>query len=140
MLQTASVEERNLTRNQRLVFAVLEGADKPLSAYRILDQLRDSGLNAPLQVYRALEKLIALGRVHRLESLNAFVVCRHSMHGLLHPKITAFEICEACGKVSEFHDDRIEQSLMRHARESGFKIRSTTIEVHGLCKACGGVC
>ena len=67
-----------LTRNQQLVYDALTGADTPLSAYSLLDQLRESGFRAPLQVYRALEKLIELGQVHRLESINSFVACQHS--------------------------------------------------------------
>ena len=68
--------------------------------------------------------------------MNAFVVCCHSKHGQIHPRITAFEICEDCGKVNEFHDTTIEDALAKHAKGSGFKIRSTTIEVHGLCAEC----
>ena len=67
----------DLTRNQSLVMKTLTSADAPLSAYTILDRLRDDGLRAPLQVYRALDKLTTLGLVHRLESLNAFVACAH---------------------------------------------------------------
>ena len=63
----------DLTKNQDLVLRTLNGADAPLSAYDILDRLRDDGLRAPLQVYRALEKLIEQGLAHRLESINAFV-------------------------------------------------------------------
>ena len=47
----------DLTRNQELVLGTLAHSDAPLSAYDILDRLRDDGLRAPLQVYRALEKL-----------------------------------------------------------------------------------
>lgn len=53
-----------LTRNQSLVYEVLSKAEGPLSAYTILDQLRDEGFRAPLQVYRALEKLLEIGRAH----------------------------------------------------------------------------
>ncbi|MCB1460156.1 MAG: transcriptional repressor, partial [Nitratireductor sp.] len=66
-----------LTRNQLLVLNALVAAGGPLSAYGILDQLREEGFRAPLQVYRALEKLVDQGKVHRLESLNAFVACSH---------------------------------------------------------------
>lgn len=52
---------RDLTRNQTLVFDVLSKADGPLSAYTILDQLRDDGFRAPLQVYRALENCSITG-------------------------------------------------------------------------------
>ena len=63
----------NLTPNQSKVLAKLEAASGPLSAYALLDQLRDDGFRAPLQVYRALESLVGAGLVHRLESMNAFV-------------------------------------------------------------------
>ena len=52
----------DLTGNSKLVMDLLEVKKGPLSAYMILDELRDAGLRAPLQVYRALEKLISLGR------------------------------------------------------------------------------
>jgi Fur family zinc uptake transcriptional regulator len=136
MLQAAHSDDLKLTKNQSLVLSVLQSSEQPLSAYSILDRLRDEGLRAPLQVYRALEKLLQAGRIHRLESKNAFVVCCHSKHGQIHPRITAFEICESCGKVSEFHNTEIEDALARHARSSGFKVRSSTIEIHGLCAGC----
>ncbi|MCS6758506.1 MAG: transcriptional repressor, partial [Candidatus Devosia euplotis] len=59
----------DLTRNQGLVLGALAHADTPLSAYQLLDALRADGLRAPLQVYRALDKLVERGLAHRLESL-----------------------------------------------------------------------
>lgn len=136
MSQAAHIHDLKLTRNQSLVLSVLQSSNQPLSAYSILDRLRDDGFKAPLQVYRALEKLLDAGRIHRLESMNAFVVCCHSKHGQIHPRITAFQICESCGMVNEFHEAEIEDALARHARNGGFKIRSAAIEVHGLCAKC----
>ncbi|PLX38005.1 MAG: transcriptional repressor [Hyphomicrobiales bacterium] len=124
----------NLTHNQSLVFKALTRAEGPLSAYTILDQLRDQGFRAPLQVYRALDKLLALGLVHRLESLNAFVACAHPQchaHGTI-----AFAICEGCGQVSEFSDDEIEARLGGWAQANGFTPQKTTIEIRGLCRQC----
>ncbi|KAG1651456.1 High-affinity zinc uptake system membrane protein ZnuB [Nymphon striatum] len=51
----------HLTKNQSLVMGALTNAEGPLSAYTILDQLRDDGFRAPLQVYRALDKLVETG-------------------------------------------------------------------------------
>ncbi|UXN57490.1 Fur family transcriptional regulator [Phyllobacterium zundukense] len=136
MLQAVHSDDLKLTRNQSLVLSVLQSSEQPLSAYTILDRLREHGLRAPLQIYRALDKLMEAGRIHRLESMSAFVICCHSKNGQIHPRFTAFEICEACGKVNEFHDTKIEDALGRRAKGSGFKIRSTTIEVHGLCAEC----
>lgn len=60
-----------LTPNQEMVWNVLSASGMPLGAYALLDQLKGSNFKAPLQVYRALDKLVELGMVHRLESLNA---------------------------------------------------------------------
>ena len=117
-----SAAEPALTRNQQAVMDVLTEASAPLSAYGILDALRPVGFRAPLQVYRALDKLVEAGLAHRIESMNAFVVCCHG-HGHAHPTITAFEICESCGRVNEFHDEKVERTLLRRAKDHGFKLR-----------------
>ncbi|EJZ18074.1 zinc uptake transcriptional regulator protein [Rhizobium sp. Pop5] len=101
-----------LTKNQSLVFDVLEKAEGPLSAYTILDKLRDHGFRAPLQVYRALEKLLEYGVVHRLESINSFVACAHPGENCHSHGIVAFAICESCGQVMEFHDHEVDHRLM----------------------------
>jgi Fur family transcriptional regulator, zinc uptake regulator len=127
----------NLTKNQTLVFDALTRADGPMSAYTILDKLRDNGFRAPLQVYRALDKLLEMGLVHRLESLNSFVACSHKEQSCCHNHGTvAFAICESCGQVSEFHDHAIDERLGDWARQKGFKAEKTTIELRGLCAAC----
>lgn len=128
------MERNDLTRNQRLVFDALTQAKSPLSAYTILDQLRDKGFRAPLQVYRALEQLIALDVVHRLESINAFVACSHPAcedHGLV-----AFAICSNCGNVTEFSDDAIRHNIKAHMQMLHFQTQTTTLEIRGLCATC----
>ena len=130
--------QQNLTKNQSLVMKALSNAHQPLSAYMILDKLRDDGFRAPLQVYRALEKLVEFGLVHRLESLNAFVACTHTQAECCsqHHGSVAFAICESCGQVTEFHDHEIDHRLERWVKDSKFKAEKTTIEIRGLCAAC----
>ncbi len=126
--------QQQLTRNQTLVLGALTQADGPLSAYTILDRLRDDGFRAPLQVYRALEKLLDFGLVHRLESINAFVACAHPhchAHGLI-----AFAICEQCGMVEEFSDDVVRDRLAGWSSAHGFKAEKTVIEIRGRCASC----
>ncbi|WP_375449805.1 Fur family transcriptional regulator [uncultured Devosia sp.] len=127
----------DLTRNQGLVLGALAHSAAPLSAYDILDRLRDDGLKAPLQVYRALDKLVERGLAHRLESLNAFVACADAhchRSGLI-----AFAICEGCGKVDEFADGVIEGRLGDWTAAKGFVVERTTMEIRGKCGACAGV-
>lgn len=125
-----------LTKNQSLVFNALTASTAPLSAYGLLDKLRDDGFRAPLQVYRALDKLVEFGMVHRLESLNAFVACAHPHDGCTGHGSVAFMICGKCGHVAEFHDHAIDHRLKDVAREQGFKAEKTTIEIRGLCATC----
>ncbi|MGA1834162.1 Fur family transcriptional regulator [Rhizobium wenxiniae] len=125
-----------LTKNQALVYGVLEKSREPVSAYSILERLRDHGFRAPLQVYRALDKLLELGKIHRLESINAFVACSHIHEDHSHGA-TVFAICESCGKVSEFHDDVISGRLADWEKSQRFKPHKTTIEIRGDCSDCG---
>ena len=124
----------NLTRNQSLVFNALGDAEKPLGAYDLLDILRGDGLRSPLQIYRALDKLIGLGLVHRLESLNAFVACTHC--GEQQHQSAAFTICDLCGKVSEVEDPDLARRLAQMAARSGFRLEKSTIELRGTCAEC----
>ncbi|MEO1750012.1 MAG: Fur family transcriptional regulator [Pseudomonadota bacterium] len=123
-----------LTKNQSLVMAALEKADGPLSAYTILDELRTEGLRAPLQIYRALEKLVEFGMAHRLESLNAFVACRHT--GCSGHKTIAFMICEKCGHVAEISDTTLAGQLQSLAEQNTFAMNSSIVELRGVCGEC----
>lgn len=127
-------ENMDLTRNQTLVLDKLSKTDQPMSAYTLLDELRGDGLKAPLQVYRALDKLVAQGRVHRLDSISAFVACQHpdcQSHAA-----TVFMICEKCGKVSEKSDAGVAKALSGVARSEGFAMERTSIEIRGACGKC----
>ncbi len=125
-----------LTKNQGLVFDVLRRSEQPVSAYTILDKLRDHGFRAPLQVYRALDKLLEFGLVHRLESLNAFVACAHPAESCCRHGMVAFTICNSCGHVDEFHDHEVDHRLEAFTKARRFKPEKTTIEIRGLCAAC----
>ena len=122
-----------LTPNQEMVWNALSAAGTPLGAYALLDQLKGSNFKAPLQVYRALDKLVELGMVHRLESLNAFVACAHD-HDRSGP--LAFANCDACGQVEEFADSDIGRGLARWSKSHAFNPTKVTVELHGLCGGC----
>ena len=123
-----------LTKNQNLVLGALSDAEGPLSAYAILDQLRGEGFRAPLQVYRALDKLVEFGMVHRLESLNAFVACQHPQCETHESMV--FTICDKCGAVGEIADEQLARQLREVARETGFDLRRSTVELRGYCRTC----
>lgn len=123
-----------LTRNQTLVLNILKNEQGPLSAYVILDRLRDEGFRAPLQVYRALEGLLQLKCIHRLESANAFMACLHPEN--CQYELTIFIICENCGKVNEIQNKALVSSLKRMVQAVDFQERRSILEVRGICKKC----
>ena len=117
---------------QQQVFETLAACPRPLSAYQILDRLRPHGVTAPPTVYRALERLIAEGRAHRLESCNAFVACAHPAHA----GRAAFAICDGCGSVTEFETGEAFAALDGWAAAQSFRTLRASIEVSGLCAGC----
>ena len=126
-----------ITDQQERVLTTLRKQACPMTAYRLLEKLRGDGLNAPTQIYRALEQLSRRGLVHRLESMNAFISCCHEK-GCQH-EIRAFAICDHCGHVTEFASDDLGRWVKQWTKDNTFTLRTSTIELHGLCESCGGV-
>ena len=87
----------SLTKNQQTVLDILESAKEPLKAYAILFDTQKKGIKAPLQVYRALDKLIEIGKVHKIESKNSYIACKHKSCDA--GTSTSFLICEMCDLV-----------------------------------------
>ena len=85
-------------------------------------------------IEHTLEKLVELGMVHRLESLNAFVACRHP--GCESHETIAFAICDSCGQVREIGDADLGARLRVIARQAGFRPARSVVEMHGLCRNC----
>ena len=124
--------EHNLNKNQTVVLEVLSRAGRPLSAYQILERTSASGVRAPQQVYRALERLLAGHLVHRIESLNAYLVCQASPHA----HAAAFAICKHCGAAREFPLEAILPALRDAAAAAGFRMDGAHVEISGACAAC----
>ncbi len=134
MTQAERFAALKLTRNQHLVLDDLLRQTTPITAYEILDHLREFGFRAPLQVYRALDKLADMGVIHRLESLNAFVACNHDHKDAM--ETVAFCICDQCNTVSELADAEMTSRLSFLCSGSGFKASRTTLEIRGRCAHC----
>jgi len=131
---THSKKSQSLTKNQRIVLDLLQNSGEPLKAYFILDSLKKEGLNSPLQVYRALDKLIEIGKIHKVESQNSFVACKTS--DCETPHATAFSICDSCDEVSEINDPKLFKYLLDFKDNSGIKFDGYNLEFFGTCKSC----
>ena len=124
----------HLTKNQQIVLDFIEKSSEPLKAYSILFNVQKKGLKAPLQVYRALDKLVEIGKIHKVESRNAFVACKNSNCQV--SKATAFSICESCEKVTEIKDNKLAKYLTNFSDNTGMNYKKYNLEFFGLCKKC----
>ncbi len=124
-----------LTPLRRRVLELVWSGHRPLGAYELLEALRREKRNAaPPTVYRALDFLLDLGLVHRIEHLNAFIGCS----GPDTPHAGQFLVCRSCGLAAEINDSRIDDAILAGARAAGFAVGRPTIEVEGLCPNCKG--
>ena len=127
-------KEINLSKNQQIIFDIIDKSSEPLKAYAILFNVQKKGIKAPLQVYRALDKLVEIGKIHKIESRNAFMACQNSSCQI--SKATAFSICEVCEKISEISNSKLSKYLSNFSDNTGMKYSKYNLEFFGLCKKC----
>lgn len=121
--------------NADLVLRALRDAAAPLSAYDLLERLGPQGIVSPVTVYRALDRLIAEGSAHRLETLSAYIASPAA--GTEGADPAGFAICDCCGSVEALVDPSLEARLAADAAARRFTPRRMTVEVHGVCADCG---
>ena len=128
------MQKQSLSKNQKIIFDLIDQSSEPLKAYAILFNVQKKGIQAPLQVYRALDKLVEIGKIHKIESRNAFIACQNSSCQV--SKATAFSICESCEKVTEVSNSNLSKYLSNIKDKEGMKYHKYNLEFFGLCKKC----
>ena len=130
-----ALASENLTKNQKTVLGVLENSSEPMKAYTILYDIQKKGIKSPLQVYRALDKLIEIGKVHKIESKNSYIACNNKSCGS--QTSTTFLICEECNNVVELEKDKASYSYFEKiSKKFGFKYSEHNLEIFGQCEFC----
>lgn len=131
--ETCAAAGLRFTDQRRDVLEIIASAKKPMGAYDVLEALGEYMDNPkPPNAYRAIEFLVEQGFVHRIESLNAYVVCGvdHRHNG------SQFLVCDECGVVIEAHLCHLPQDLEKHVKTQGFSANRWNAEIHGICKDC----
>jgi Fur family ferric uptake transcriptional regulator len=85
-------------------------------------------------LYRTLEVLIQSGLVREHDFGEGFKRYEPVAAGPAHDHL----ICERCGRVEEFANDRLERLLRMTADENRFLYRRHRVDVHGVCTNCRG--
>lgn len=123
-----------LTQAREQVLTLLSKHEGAVGAYDLLSELQKTDPAAkPATIYRALDFLSKQGFVHKIESINAFVMCHH-FSDCNHP--VQLLICDECGHVEEIQSNNLDLALRAMADASGFSISHQIVEAHGQCQSC----
>ena len=123
-----------LSKNETMVWEALAAGEDPLKAYEILDQLKGRGVRAPMTVYRALDGLENKGHIHKIDGMNAFVLCNHEGPHM----VQTFLVCEKCSNVEELEMVAAEADILDAVRKSNFEMSTARLEIKGACRNCSG--
>jgi len=116
------------------VFLLIANHQGAVGAYELLEELKLTDPAAkPATIYRTLDFLGKQGFVHKIESINAFVMCHH-FGECNHP--VQLLICDQCGYVKESQSNNLENAIQAMADHSGFDITHQIVEAHGRCANC----
>jgi Fur family transcriptional regulator, ferric uptake regulator len=122
-----------LTRQRDLVAQVVLLAEDHLSVEEILRRLRARGeAVGTATVYRTLDLMLESGLVRAHDFGEGFKRYEPMPAQAHHEHL----ICERCGRVEEFANERLERMLPVIADEHAFQHRRHRVEVYGVCGDC----
>ena len=122
-----------VTKIRTKVIDILEESTKPLNAYEIHHTVNlESKINIST-IYRVLDKFFESGIIHKIEKLNAYIVCSKPKQSC---KCHHLFVCNLCNKVIEFIDHSICKIQDQLALKNNFKTNSHWLEMIWVCNQC----
>lgn len=108
---------------------LIQSRGGPVTAYDLVRLLAQRGERvAPQQVYRSLGRLRDAGILRRIESLNAFCLGEEDSQAIIY--------CSTCGSYRLAMVVEFAEQLRKLARQAGFVVQRTIIELSGQCDRC----
>ena len=134
----ASLAKQNglrVTRQRRVIFSILESAQTHLNAKQLLQEAQKiaPGIDQ-VTIYRNLAVLKRLGVVDELDLLHL----QGDQHYYEARQVRAHShvACLSCGKVFEFYTPAMKRIDRALAKECGFEVSFSRIEIGGYCAEC----
>jgi Fur family transcriptional regulator, ferric uptake regulator len=116
------------------VVSLLGGQNCCLSAHEISQELHESGGDVGIaSIYRALELLHGMGLVQRVEFGEGTARYEPVIPGGEHHH---HAVCEKCGRVTPFEDERLERQLEHLAGQLKHSMRGHDLVIRGECSRC----
>jgi Fur family ferric uptake transcriptional regulator len=122
-----------ITRQRDLVAQTVLLAEDHLSVEGIRRRLREKGESVgTATVYRTLDVLLESGLVRAHDFGEGFKRYEPMPAQAHHEHL----ICERCGRVVEFQNERLERMLPVIADEHAFQHDRHRVEIYGVCREC----
>jgi Fur family ferric uptake transcriptional regulator len=120
--------------SQRLAIAsIVLDSDRHLSAEEVAGELAARGTRAgTATVYRTLDVLVASGLAVERDFAEGFRRFEPARERAQHEHL----LCTTCGRVDEFHDDRLELVAAAAAESRGFARERHRLVIYGTCASC----
>ncbi len=127
-----------ITPKRLEVYAALLKAGHPISAYDLIDMLKQDFARAltPISIYRMLDFLEQKHLVRKLKSTGKYLAINRES-ALKNQAVSQFLICRHCGDVRELSvDRRILGELKACIDSSGFQLHNMELEWDCVCTSC----
>tara|TARA_Y100000589_G_scaffold267038_1_gene258372 strand:+ start:1336 stop:1770 length:435 start_codon:yes stop_codon:yes gene_type:complete len=127
--------KKSLTPSRTLVIKTLSKHKKPISAYELRDEINNNGdVNINIsQIYRVLEFWIDLGLIHKISSINKFLLCITPEEKHTH----MLNFCTVCEKVFETCNEKMGLNLKKSTAKLDLAFNNTrSVEIPVICPQC----
>ena len=127
--------KKSLTPSRTLVIKTLAKYNKPITAYKLRDEINNNGVvNINIsQIYRVLEFWIDLRLVHKISSINKFLLCTTPEEKHTH----MLNICTVCEKVVETCNKRMGLNFKKSTAKLDLAFNNTrSVEIPVICPQC----
>jgi Fur family ferric uptake transcriptional regulator len=123
-----------LTPQRRRILERVFATHEHFSAERLYGWLRaeDGATVSRATVYRTLGLLVEGGFLESLDTGTGELLYEHVLGHRHHDHL----VCVDCGRIEEFHDERIESLQQEAAARKGFSLRYHHLRLFGTCAAC----
>ena len=128
-------KKKSLTPSRTLIIKTLSKHKKPISAYELRDEINNSGdfsINIS-QIYRVLEFWMDLGLIHKISSINKFLLCITPEEKHTH----MLNFCTVCEKVSETCNEQMGLNFKKSTAKLDLAFNNTrSVEIPVICPQC----
>ncbi|HSQ58633.1 MAG TPA: Fur family transcriptional regulator [Gemmata sp.] len=123
---------QRFTEQQRQLVAHIFAKHSHFDPEQLIEELRKAGKRVSrATVYRTLTKLVDAGLLRRIE-LGARTIFDHDYGYPFHDHL----VCEQCGRIIEFQNEKLNEALQAVAGEHQFRASGRTLVVRGVCAEC----